>query len=81
MARHLQFLSRAFCVGAIIVILAIVFRQVYLRSAAEAEVVDADEEPARMMLIRCETMHERLQNEQNSAVAAETRPRARCRES
>ncbi|AEI82142.1 hypothetical protein CNE_BB1p07250 (plasmid) [Cupriavidus necator N-1] len=83
MARHLHFLARAFCVGAIIVIVAIVSRQVYLRSAAEADVADADAEPATMMLIRCETMHERLQNEQRSLAveAADARPRARCRES
>lgn len=80
---HLQFLVRTLCVGAIIVIVAIVSRQVYLRSAAEAHIADADEESATMMLIRCETMHERLQNEQrNLAVeAADARPRARCRES
>ncbi|MCO4865590.1 MULTISPECIES: hypothetical protein [Cupriavidus] len=81
MTRHLQFLARAFCVGVIIVIVAIVSRQVYLRSAAEADVADADEEPATMMLIRCETMHDRLQNEHSLAVEADSRPRARCRES
>ncbi|SOZ19196.1 hypothetical protein [Cupriavidus taiwanensis] len=81
MARHLQFLVRTLCVGAIIVIVAIVSRQVYLRSAAEADVADADAEPATMMLIRCETMHDRLQNEHRMAVEADTRPRARCRES
>jgi hypothetical protein len=81
MARHYQFLGRAFCVGAIIVVLAIVSRQVYLRSAAEAHEANADEEPATMMLIRCETMHDRLQNEHRLAVEADTRPRARCRES
>ncbi len=66
MARHLQFLARAFCVGAILVLVAIVSRQVYLRSAAEADVADAEEETATMMWIRCETMHDRLQNEQRS---------------
>jgi len=82
MTRHLQFLARAFCVGVIIVIVAIVSRQVYLRSAAEADLADSDAESARMMLIRCETMHDRLQNEQRSlAVEADPRPRARCRES
>ncbi len=49
--------------GAIIVIVAIVSRQIYLRSAAETDVADADEEPPTMMLIRCETMHDRLQHE------------------
>lgn len=63
MARHLQFMDRVFCVGAIIVVVAIASRQVYLRSAAEADVADADEEPATMILIRCETMHDRLQKE------------------
>ncbi|WP_427308844.1 hypothetical protein [Cupriavidus sp. H39] len=81
MARHLQFLARAFLVGAIIVIVAIVSRQVYLRSEAEPDVADADAEPATLMLIRCETMHDRLQSEHNFAVEADTRPRARCRES
>jgi hypothetical protein len=81
MARHLQFLARAFCVGAIIVVVAIASRRVYLRSAAEADVADADEEPATIMLIRCETMHDCLQNEHSLAVEADTRPRARCRES
>nr|WP_116337084.1 hypothetical protein [Cupriavidus taiwanensis] len=81
MARHLKFLARGFCVGAIIVIVAIVSRQVYLRSAEEADLADADEEPATMMLIRCETMHERLKHEHRFAVEADTRPRVRCRES
>lgn len=80
MARHLPFLARVVCVSAIIVIVAIVSRQVYLRSA-EADVVDAHEAPARMMLIRCETMHDRLQNRHSSAAEADERPRARCLES
>ncbi|WP_427308953.1 hypothetical protein [Cupriavidus sp. H39] len=80
MARHLQFLARTFCVGAIIVIVAIVSRQVYLRSAEEA-VADAGAEPATLMLIRCETMHDRLRIEHSLAVEADTRPHARCRES
>ncbi|SCU76468.1 conserved hypothetical protein [Cupriavidus necator] len=73
--------ARAFCVGAITVIVAIVSRQVYLRSAAEADVADADAEPATMMLIRCETMHDRLQNLHSSAAGADETLRARCRES
>ncbi|QCC05423.1 hypothetical protein E6A55_33055 (plasmid) [Cupriavidus necator H16] len=93
MARYLLFVARALGVGALIMIVAIVSRQVYLRSAAEAadagadeesaEAADAgaDEEPATMMLIRCETMHERLQNRHSSAAKADERPRARCRES
>ncbi|RDK04973.1 hypothetical protein [Cupriavidus lacunae] len=83
MARYLQFAARAFYVGAIIVIVAIVSRQVYLRSAAEAGIAGADEEPAAMMLIRCETMHNRLQNRHRSADTADAdeQPRARCRES
>jgi hypothetical protein len=79
MARYL--LARAFGVGALIVIVAIVSRQVYLRSAAEAADAGADEEPATMMLIRCETMHERLQNRHRSAAEVDERPRERCRES
>jgi hypothetical protein len=83
MAQYLHFMARAFCVGAIIVIVAIVSRQVYLRSTAEADLADADEEPATMMLIRCETMHDRLQNRHRPAdtADAEEPPRARCRES
>jgi hypothetical protein len=80
MARYLPFLARAICVSAIIVIVAIVSRQGYLRSTAEADLACADEEPATMMLIRCETMH-RLQNRHSSAADADERPRARCRES
>ncbi|MNS86592.1 hypothetical protein D3C72_1205010 [compost metagenome] len=81
MARYLPILARAFGVGAFIVIAAIVSRQVYLRSAAEPADAGADEEPATMMLIRCETMHERLQNRDRSTAEAGERPRARCRES
>ncbi|MGT2455483.1 hypothetical protein ACU4GI_20535 [Cupriavidus basilensis] len=79
MSRYLPFVARAFGVGTFIVIVAIVSRQVYLRSAAEA--ADADEEPATMMLMRCETMHKRLQNPHRPAAEADERPRARCRES
>ncbi|ODV43482.1 hypothetical protein AWV79_17575 [Cupriavidus sp. UYMMa02A] len=81
MARYLQFVARAFSVGVIIVIVAIVSRQVYLRSAAEADIADGDESPATIMLIRCETMHDRLQDEHSSAADADERPRARCRAS
>ncbi len=81
MARYLQFVARALCVSAIIVIVAIVSRQVYLRSAAETGMAGADDEPAAMMLIRCETMHDRLQNRHSSAADADERPRARCWES
>ncbi|AQV94185.1 hypothetical protein BJN34_09820 [Cupriavidus necator] len=62
MARYLQFAARACCVGAIIVIVAIPSRQVYLHNAAEADTVGANQEPATKMLIRCETMHNRLRN-------------------
>ncbi|GLC93974.1 hypothetical protein Tamer19_33820 [Cupriavidus sp. TA19] len=79
MARYLPFVARAFGVGAFIVIVAIVSRQIYLRNTAEA--ADADEDPATMMLIRCETMHERLQDPHRSAAEADERPRARCMES
>ncbi|TPQ37066.1 hypothetical protein C2U69_17115 [Cupriavidus pinatubonensis] len=83
MARYLQFVARACCVSAIIVIVAIVSRQVYLRSAAEAGTAGEDEEPAAKMLIRCETVHNRLHNRHSSADTAEADepPRARCRES
>jgi len=83
MARYLQFVARACCVGAIIVIVAIVSRQVYLRSAAEAGTAEEDEAPAAKMLIRCETVHSRLHNRHTSADSADADepPRARCRES
>ena len=82
MARYLPILARAFGVGAFIVIAAIVSRQVYLRSAAEAaDAAGADEEPATMMMISCETMHEPLQNRDRSTAEADERPRARCRDS
>nr|WP_228772721.1 hypothetical protein [Cupriavidus necator] len=81
MAPYLRNAVRALGVGAIIVIIAAVSRQVYLRVAAEPD--GADEEPAAMMLIRCETMHHRLQNRHSPADAADADepPRARCRES
>ncbi|WP_042876342.1 hypothetical protein [Cupriavidus necator] len=81
MARYLQIVARAFGVGAVIVIAAIVSRQVYLRSAAEAAHAGADEEPATMMLIRCEMVHERLHSRHRLAAEADERSRARCRES
>ncbi len=83
MARYLQFVAQAFCVGAIIVIVAIASRQVYLRTTAEADLADVDEEPATMFLIRCEAMHDRMQNRHSSADSAEAEEprRARCRES
>lgn len=83
MERYLQFVARAFIAGAIIVIVAMVSRQVYLRHAAEAGIAGADEDPAVMMLISCETMHNRLQQRHGSIDVADTQepPRARCRES
>ncbi|MBF6992528.1 hypothetical protein [Cupriavidus sp. IK-TO18] len=81
MARYLELVARAFGVGAVIVIAAIVARQVYLRSAAEAADIMADEEPTTMMLIRCEMAHERLQSRHRQATETDERPRARCRES
>ena len=83
MARYLQFAARACCVGAIIVIVAMVSRQVYLRSDAEAGTAGEDEGSAAKMLIRCETVHSRLHNRHISADSADADepPRARCRES
>ncbi|KAF7961437.1 hypothetical protein AWV79_32150 [Cupriavidus sp. UYMMa02A] len=76
MARYFQFVARAFSVGAIIVIVAIVSRQVYLRSASEAGIAGAVEK----MLIQCEAMHRRLQNQHISdkATDEEETPLARC---
>ncbi len=62
MAPYLRIAVRVLGVGAIMVIIAVVSRQVYLRVAADADLAGADEEPAAMMLITCETMHHRLQN-------------------
>uniref|UniRef100_Q46MB1 Uncharacterized protein n=2 Tax=Cupriavidus TaxID=106589 RepID=Q46MB1_CUPPJ len=83
MAPYLRIAARALGVGAIIVIIAIVSRQVYLRIAADADVAGAEEEPATRMLIRCETMHQRLQNGDRAADAADADepPRVRCRTS
>lgn len=81
MARYLQVVTRAFCVGAIIVLVAIGSRQEYLRTTAAADLAGADEEPATMFLIRCEAMHDCMQNRHSSAADADERPRARCWES
>ncbi|MHA7685967.1 hypothetical protein [Cupriavidus sp. PET2-C1] len=83
MAQYLQIAVRAFGVGAIIVIAALVSRQVYLRVAAESGSAGGEEDPAATMLIRCEAMHSRLRNRpvsEDVADADET-PRARCMES
>lgn len=51
MAPYLRFAVRALGAGAIIVIIAVVSRQVYMRVAAEADLAGANEESAAMMLI------------------------------
>jgi hypothetical protein len=83
MAQYLQIAVRAFGVGAILVIVALVSRQVYLRVAAEAGSAGVEVDPAATMLIRCEAMHSRLQNRPVSedAADADEAPRARCMES
>ncbi|MDW3682404.1 hypothetical protein RA280_11715 [Cupriavidus sp. CV2] len=83
MAQYLQIAVRAFGVGAILVIVAVASRQVYLRVAAEAGIAGGEEDPAAIMLIRCEAMHSRLQNRHISedAADADEEPRARCMES
>jgi len=83
MGPYLRIAIRALGVGAIIVIIAVVSRQVYLRVAADADLASSDEEPAATMLIRCETMHYRLQNSPRPADTADADepPRARCKES
>jgi hypothetical protein len=70
-------------IGAILIIIAVVSRQVYLQVAAQADLAGAEEAPAAMMLIRCETMHHRLQNRHRLAdtEAADELPRVRCRKS
>jgi hypothetical protein len=62
MAQYLQIAVRAVGVGAVLVIVAVASRQVYLRVAAEAGIAGGEEDPAATMLIRCEAMHSRLQN-------------------
>lgn len=83
MSRYLPFVARACCVGAIVVIVAIVSRQVYLLNAADAGSAGEDEAPAAKMLIRCETVHSRLHSRHSPAdpAQADELPRARCRES
>ncbi|MDF3838245.1 hypothetical protein P3W85_35730 [Cupriavidus basilensis] len=83
MGQYLQVAVRAFGVSAILVIVAVASRQVYLRVAAEAGSAGGEEDPAAMMLIRCEAMHSRLQNRPVSEDAADADevPRARCMES
>jgi len=83
MAQYLQIAVRAVGVGAILVIVAVASRQVYLRVAAEAGSPGGEEDPAATMLIRCEAMHSHLQNRRISegAVDANEKPSARCMES
>ena len=83
MGQYLQIAVRAVGVGAILGIVAVASRQVYLRVAAEAGSASGEEDPAAMMLIRCEAMHSRLQNQHISEAAADAdeAPRARCMES
>ena len=83
MAQYLQITVRALGIGAIIVIVALVSRQVYLRVAAEAGSAGVEVDPAAAILIRCEAMHSRLQNRPVSedAADADEAPRARCMES
>ncbi|EON18868.1 hypothetical protein ASL20_32830 [Cupriavidus necator] len=83
MAQYLSIAVRAFGVGAIIVIIAVVSRKVYLQ-AAEDGFVRADQEPAATMMVRCEVMHSRLQRRhiaEDAANADEMLPRSRCLES
>ena len=83
MAPTLRIVVRMLGIGAILVIIAVVSRQVYLQVAAQADLADAEEAPAEMMLIRCETLHQRLENRQSRAdtEATDALPRVRCRES
>ena len=83
MAPSLQVAVRAFGLCAILVIVAVVSRQVYLRVVAEADVAGAEDEPGATMLIRCEAMHSRLQNRQVSKQAMDPREASRplCMES
>ena len=83
MAQYLLLAVRAFGVGTIIVIIAVVSRQVYLKVAAEDGSPGAEGEPTATMLIRCEAMHSHLQNRHISedAADADEAPRARCMES
>ncbi|RDK06307.1 hypothetical protein [Cupriavidus lacunae] len=67
MAQYLSIAVRAFGVGAIIVIIAVATRQVYLQVAADDGFTGADQEPTATMMMRCKAMHGRLQNRHSSA--------------
>lgn len=56
MASYFQLVARAVCVGVIIVIVAIVSRQVYLRSTAEADRIAKRRGRCLVMLGFSETM-------------------------
>lgn len=82
MAQCLQIAVRAFGVGAILVIVAVASRQVYLRVAAEAGIAGGEEDPAANV-DPMRSHHSRLQNRHISegAVDANEKPSARCVES
>ncbi len=79
MAQYLQIATRAVGVGAVLVIVAVASRQVYLRVAAEAGIAGGEEDPAATMLIRCEAMHSRLQSRHISEDAADSDEATRAR--
>ncbi|MGY2490977.1 hypothetical protein [Cupriavidus sp. CP313] len=84
MAQYLSIAVRAFGVGTIIVIIAVVSRQVYLQVTADDGFVDTKQEPEGTMMMRCEAMHSRLQNRHiadDAANSDDVLPRARCLES
>ncbi|KJK16190.1 hypothetical protein UB46_36895 [Burkholderiaceae bacterium 16] len=84
MAQYLSIAVRAFGVGAIIVIIAVVSRQVYLQVTADDGFAGADQEPTATMMMRCEAMHSLLQYRhiaEHAANGDEVLPRARCMES
>ncbi|WP_082016478.1 hypothetical protein [Cupriavidus sp. IDO] len=71
MSQYIQLAVRALSIGTLIVIVAVVFRQAYLRIATTAGISSPAEEPTATLLKRCEAMHSRLKNRHVSEEAAE----------
>ncbi|CAN7571972.1 hypothetical protein LJR296_004000 [Cupriavidus necator] len=83
MSQYTQLAVRALGIGTLIVTVAVVFRQAYLRVATEAGIASPAEAPGATMLKQCEAMHSRLKSRHVSEDAAEADrdPRALCIES
>ena len=83
MSQYTQLAVRALGIGTLIVTVAVVFRQAYLRVATEAGIASPAEATGATMLKQCEAMHNRLKSGRVSEEAAEADrdPRALCIES